>query len=80
MNIKMISGGWFQKPKEEQQEILHQLQLGLMLDMEMLDIEYDILFNKIKTLQAHAEASEDYESASLLGELYKNLEKQVNGV
>lgn len=80
MNIKLISGGWFQKPKEEQQEILRQLQLGLMVDMEMLDIEYDILFNKIKVLQAHAEATEDYESASLLRELYNNLEQQVNGM
>jgi hypothetical protein len=80
MNIKQISGGWFQKTKEEQADILHQLQLGLMVDMEMLDIEYDILFNKIKLLQVHAEAQEDYESASLLGELYKNLEKEINGV
>jgi hypothetical protein len=80
MNIKLISGGWFQKTEQEQKDILHQLQRGLMVDMEMLDIEYGILFNKIKILQAHAEASEDYESASLLRELYNILEKEIDGV
>ena len=80
MNIKVITDNWFKKTKQEQKEIIAELQRGLVSDMDNLGIEYGLLSQQIKKLQAKAVELEDYESAYVLGELDKQINKKTNGV
>jgi hypothetical protein len=79
MNIKVITDGWFKKTKPEQRDILEQLKRGLVTDMDNLGIEYDLLSQQIKKLEEKAVELEDYESAYVLGEINKQINKEKNG-
>jgi hypothetical protein len=79
MNIKVITDGWFKKTKAEQRDILEQLKRGLVTDMDNLGIEYDLLSQQIKKLEEKAVELEDYESAYVLGEINKQINKEKNG-
>jgi hypothetical protein len=80
MNIKVITDNWFKKTKQEQIEILRELKRGLVTDMDNLGIEYELLSQQIKKLQAKAVELEDYESAYVLGEIDKQINKETNGL
>lgn len=80
MNIKVITNNWFKKTKKEQREILEELKMGLVTDMDNLGIEYDLLSHQIMNLQAKAIELEDYESAYVLGEINKQINKETNGL
>jgi hypothetical protein len=79
MNIKVITDGWFKKTKQEQKEILEELKRGLVTDMDNLGIEYELLSQQIKKLEEKAVELEDYESAYVLGEINKQINKERNG-
>lgn len=80
MDIRLLTGGWFKKTKEEQTVLLDELKESLESDMEKLGLEYDLLHNQISKLQHYAEEQEDYESAYVLGELNKKLKEERDGL